>query len=189
MRILAATNGLVAGIAPPFSREEDPKDLQVGPDFAKAAFALTLDEPYAGPLSGQDGVYVISYNKQMPRETPSLEQVRDRVVSDFKHSQAMMQAQMAGRGFYQTLTNGLAQQGTLASPTDTGTWTVTANAGDRITLTVSKTSNANTVEVADAVQRLVIDVRRQLPHVLLVLRRPERALRQDGLHRHLRWRR
>jgi peptidyl-prolyl cis-trans isomerase D len=106
---LAGTNGLVAGVTSPFDREEDPKDLQVGPDFAKAAFALTTDEPYAGPLAGQDGVYVISYNSQIPRETPSLDQIRDRVTADYKHSQAMMQAQMAGRFFYQTATNGLAQ--------------------------------------------------------------------------------
>jgi hypothetical protein len=106
---LATTNGLVAAVTPPFGREEDPKDLQVGPDFTKAAFALNPDEPYAGPLAGQDGVYVISYNRQLPRETPPLDQVRERVTSDYKHSQALMQAQVAGRMFYQTATNGLAR--------------------------------------------------------------------------------
>jgi hypothetical protein len=107
---LATTNGLVAGVTAPFSREEGPKDLQVGADFAKAAFALTPEEPYNGlPLMGQDGVYVIGYYKQVPRETPSLEQVRDRVTEDYKRSQAMMQAQTAGRNFYQMVTNGLAQ--------------------------------------------------------------------------------
>ncbi|HZR20843.1 MAG TPA: peptidyl-prolyl cis-trans isomerase [Verrucomicrobiae bacterium] len=106
---LAATNGVTASVTAPFSRDEDPKDLEVGADFSKAAFALTPDEPYAGPISGQDGVYVISYDQQLPRETPSLDQVRDKVMADFKHSQAMMQAQLAGRAAYQSLTNGLAQ--------------------------------------------------------------------------------
>lgn len=106
---LAATNGLVAGVSAPFDRDQDPADLEVGPEFTKAAFALTADEPYAGPLAGQDGAYVISFYKQLPRETPTLDQVRDKVVSDYKHSQATMQAQFAGRSFYQTLTNGLAQ--------------------------------------------------------------------------------
>lgn len=106
---LAATNGLVSAVSAPFARDEDPKDLQVGPDFTKAAFGLTSDEPYAGPLAGQGGIYVISYNMQLPRVTPPLEQVRDRVLADYKHSQAMMQAQLAGRSFYQTITNGLAQ--------------------------------------------------------------------------------
>jgi len=106
---LATTNGLEAAVTPPFDREGDPKDLGVGPDFGKAAFSLTPDEPYAGPIVGMDGVYVIAYNRQIPRETPSLEQVRDKVASDFKHSQALMQAQAAGRLFYQTTTNGLAQ--------------------------------------------------------------------------------
>lgn len=106
---LAVSNGLTAAVSAPFSREDDPKDLQVGPDFSKAAFALTPDDPYAGPLQGQDGFYVISYDKQLPRETPSLDEVRDRVTTDFKRSQAMMQAQFAGRAFYQNLTNGMAQ--------------------------------------------------------------------------------
>jgi len=106
---LAASNGLVAAVSAPFDREDEPKDLPVGSDFTKAAFGLTPDEPYAQPLAGQDGVYVISYNKQIPRETPSLEQVHDRVVADYKRSQAMMQAQIAGRSFYQTATNDLAQ--------------------------------------------------------------------------------
>jgi len=106
---LATTNGLVAAVTPPFDRESDPKDLVVGPDFAKAAFSLSPDEPYAGPITGLDGVYVIAYNRQIPRETPTLEQVLDKVTNDYKHSQALMQAQAAGRLFYQTATNALAQ--------------------------------------------------------------------------------
>lgn len=106
---LAASNGVTAAVSSPFSREDDPKELEVGPDFSKAAFSLTADDPYAGPLQGQDGFYVISFNKQLTRETPSLDQVKDRVAADYKRSQAMMQAQFAGRMFYQTLTNGMAQ--------------------------------------------------------------------------------
>lgn len=106
---LAGSNDLNASVSAPFDREEDPKDLEVGAEFSKAAFALTPDDPYAGPLAGQDGAYVISYNKQLPRETPSLDQVRDKVVADYKRSQATMQAQFAGRIFFQTLTNGMAQ--------------------------------------------------------------------------------
>jgi len=112
---LASTNGLVAEVSAPFDRDEDPKDLKVGPDFTKAAFALTPDEPYAGPLAGQDGVYVISYSIQIPRVTPPLDQVRDHVIADYKHSQAMMQSQLAGRTFYQTITNGLAQGKTFTN--------------------------------------------------------------------------
>jgi hypothetical protein len=106
---LAATNGLAAAISAPFDRDEDPKDLEVSAEFNKAAFALNPEEPYAGPLAGQDGVYVISYDRQLPRETPPLDQVRDRVVADYRRSQATLQAQFAGRVFYQTITNGLAK--------------------------------------------------------------------------------
>lgn len=112
---LAATNGLVAGVTAPFDREEDPPGLEVGSDFSKAAFSMSTDEPYAGPLTGQDGVYVICYDKQLPRETPPLDQVKDRVVADYRRSQATMQAQFAGRTFYQSLTNGLAQRKSFTS--------------------------------------------------------------------------
>jgi hypothetical protein len=106
---LATKNGLTAEVTPPFDRESDPKDVAVGPDFGKAAFSLTPDEPYFGPIIGLDGVYVIAYNRQLPRETPTLEQVRDKVTADLKHSQALVQAQTAGRLFYQSATNSLAQ--------------------------------------------------------------------------------
>lgn len=112
---LASTNGLTAALTAPFDKEDEPKDLQVGPDFSKTAFALSPEEPYSQPIAGQDGVYVIGYNKRIPHETPSLDQVREKVTADYKHSQAMMQAQMAGRMFYQTATNGLAQGKTFTN--------------------------------------------------------------------------
>jgi hypothetical protein len=112
---LAGTNGVQAAVTPPFDRESDPSGLEVGPDFGKAAFSLSPDEPYAGPIVGLDGVYVIAFDRKLPRETPSLDQVKDKVTADFKHSQALMQAQTAGRLFHQTATNALAQGKTFAN--------------------------------------------------------------------------
>jgi len=106
---MAKTNGLTVRVSAPFDREEGPKDLEVGPDFVKTAFALTQQEPVAGPLVGRDAVYVIAFNNQIPHETPPLDQIRDKVIADYKHTQAMAMARQAGTGFYQTLTNGLAQ--------------------------------------------------------------------------------
>lgn len=105
----AKTNGYTVEVSPPFDRTEGPKGVEVGPDFVKAAFALTPDEPFAGPFSGQDGAYVIALNKRIPHEIPPLEQIRNQVVEDYKHSQAVQLARQAGEAFYGTLTNKLAQ--------------------------------------------------------------------------------
>ncbi|HWX20935.1 MAG TPA: SurA N-terminal domain-containing protein [Candidatus Binatia bacterium] len=106
---LARTNGLSVGVSAPFSRSEGPEDLNVGADFVKAAFGLTPEEPFAGPILGQDGAYEIAINKTLPRETPSLDQVKAKVTGDYKRQQAMTMAFQASQAFYPALTNGLAQ--------------------------------------------------------------------------------
>jgi hypothetical protein len=106
---LARTNGLVAAVTAPFDREEGPKDLEAGPDFAKTAFSLTAEDPFGGPILGRDGVYVIALAKQLPREIPLLDQIHDRVAADYKLSQAISLAMQKAQTAYQALTNGLAQ--------------------------------------------------------------------------------
>jgi hypothetical protein len=109
LQLLAQTNGLTASLSAPFDQEEGPTDMQVGPEFIKAAFALTSEDPFGGPIIGRDGVYVIALAKQLPREIPTLDQIRDRVVADYKHGQAANAARQAGMAFYATATNALAQ--------------------------------------------------------------------------------
>ena len=106
---LAQSNNVSIQVSAPFDLEEGPKDLEVGPDFPKAAFALSPDEPYSMPLAGRDGVYILSFNKKIPRETPSLDQIRDKVANDYKHMQALRMAQQVAAAFQQGATNGLAQ--------------------------------------------------------------------------------
>ena len=110
---LAKEKGLVVRVAAPFDLQAGPKDLEVGPDFAQKAFARTPEDPFAGPILGQDGVYVIALVKKLPSEIPPLDQIRIRVEQDYKLAQAMEMARRAGMGFYQTLTNGLAQGKTV----------------------------------------------------------------------------
>ncbi|HWI58747.1 MAG TPA: hypothetical protein VNZ22_16095, partial [Bacillota bacterium] len=107
--------GLPVKTTAPFDREEGPKDIEAGPDFVKAAFRLTPEEPFASPMVGQDGVYVFALDKRIPSEIPPLNQVRDRVVADYKQYQATMLARQAGMAFAQSVTNGLAQGKTFAA--------------------------------------------------------------------------
>jgi peptidyl-prolyl cis-trans isomerase D len=109
LKFLAASNNLPVLTSQPFDRDTGPLDLPVGKDFPKAAFNLNVDEPYSQVIAGQDGAYIMALNKTLPRETPTLDQIRPRVEADFKRMQSMMLAQQAARTFHQTLTNGLAQ--------------------------------------------------------------------------------
>jgi len=112
---LAKQKNLTVKVSAPFDREEGPKDLHVNADFTKKAFGLTTSEPFAGPIVGEDAVYVIAMDKRIPSEIPPLEQIRERVAGDFKYDQAKSLARQAGQGFYATVTNGLAQGKTFSN--------------------------------------------------------------------------
>ncbi len=108
LEALAKDQGLTVLVSSPFDKADGPKDLAVGADFAKAAFGLTASEPFAGPLTGDDGVYVIALKQQLPSENPPFETIREQVTHDYKFAQAALQARKAGEEFHSTLTNGLA---------------------------------------------------------------------------------
>jgi len=112
---MAKTNGQIVGLTAPFDKDNGPKDLEAGADFAQKAFRLKPDQPFAGPIVGQDAVYVIALNQQIPSEVPKLDQIRGRVENDYKYEQAKMLARQAGLMAYPELTNGLAQGKMFAS--------------------------------------------------------------------------
>ena len=111
----AKAAGLTAQVTEPFTREAGPKGLEVNEDFTKSAFTLTPQDPMAGPFRGHDGIYIIAFHKRLPSEVPSLDQIRERVVADYRYEQAKGLARQSGLSFYSTLTNGLAQGRTFAS--------------------------------------------------------------------------
>jgi hypothetical protein len=96
-------------VTEPFDLDHLPKGLDVDEDFAYAAFRLNTNNPFGGPLRGRDGVYVLACDKNFPSEVPALDQIRDRVVADYKYEQALELARQAGQAFAAQLTNGLAQ--------------------------------------------------------------------------------
>jgi SurA N-terminal domain/PPIC-type PPIASE domain len=117
LTVLAQTNGLKVKITAPFDAQTGPDEFDGGPNFAKEAFKLNVDQPFAGPLVGENGVYVIALARRIPSEVPPLAGIRDRVVADYKRFQAAANARRAGAAFAQTLTNGLAQGKTFAAIT------------------------------------------------------------------------
>ena len=111
---LAATKGLTAKVSAPFDEENGPADFDGGVNFAKTAFKLTPEEPFAGPLLGGDSVYVIALTKRIPSEIPPLAQIRSQVEADYKISQAARIARAVGNQFASSVTNGLAKGKTFA---------------------------------------------------------------------------
>jgi SurA N-terminal domain len=111
---LAQSNGLTARFSAPFANDFPPDEIGPVKGFLNAAFALTAEEPFAGPLTGTESVYVIALAKIIASEIPPLEKIRRQVETDFKYTQALMLARRTGSQFALTLTNGLAQGKTFA---------------------------------------------------------------------------
>ena len=111
---LAQSNGLTAKISAPFANDFPPDEIGPVKGFLDKAFALTAEEPFAGPLIGTESVYVITLDKNISSVIPPLEKIRSPVEADFKYTQALMLARRAGSQFGITLTNGLAQGKTFA---------------------------------------------------------------------------
>lgn len=102
---LAKEHGHTPLVTPPFSKDEPPTGLDVRADFIRSAFALTADEPFSQSLVGNDGVYLISLNKNLPSEVPSLDAIRSQVTQDYRFVEAVMQARKAAMDFSTAATN------------------------------------------------------------------------------------
>jgi hypothetical protein len=105
---LAQQKGLTLRTTAPFAANGGPEEFTASAAFVKAAFELTPDEPLAGPLAGADGYYLIALANRLPSAIPSLAEIHDRVVQDYKNRTAVELAQNAGTAFYSMVTKGLA---------------------------------------------------------------------------------
>ena len=96
----AKAKGLAVRTTLPFAANYGSQEFDAPATFAKAAFKLSADEPFAGPIRGEDGVYVIALAQQLPSAIPSLAEIRGRVAADFQEQQAIALARSAGTNFY-----------------------------------------------------------------------------------------
>jgi peptidyl-prolyl cis-trans isomerase D len=115
LEAVAQAKGLPVQVSLSFDRRSGPLELSTGPDFVNKAFALTTNDPFAGPLVGSDAVYVISLNKRIPSEVPPLDQVQERATSEYKRQQSISLARAAAFAANTTITNGLAQNKAFAA--------------------------------------------------------------------------
>ncbi len=108
---VAKQKGLAVHVTAPFAAKFGPEEFTAPPGFTKAAFGLTAEEPFAGPIVGPNGVYVLAFAKHLPSEIPPLDQIRDRVAREYQLHEATLLAQHAGTNFVHTLTGMTADRG------------------------------------------------------------------------------
>ncbi|MGA2788897.1 MAG: SurA N-terminal domain-containing protein [Verrucomicrobiota bacterium] len=120
---VAKQKGLPVCVTAPFAARFGPDEFAAPPGFTKAAFTLSPDAPFAGPIAGPNAVYIIAYDKQLPSEIPPLDQIRERVTQEYKLREATLLAWHTGTEFARTLT------GMVAVAADRGFASLCASAG------------------------------------------------------------
>jgi hypothetical protein len=108
---LAQQKGLSVQVTAPFSAKYGPEEFTAPAGFTKAAFGLTAEEPFAGPIVGPNAVYVLAFAKRLPSEIPSLDQINDRVTQEYQLQEAALLARRAGTNFVRTLAGMTADYG------------------------------------------------------------------------------
>ena len=108
---VAKQKGLSVHVTAPFAAKFGPEEFTAPPGFTKAAFGLTAEEPFAGPIIGPTAVYVLAFARRLPSEIPPLDQIRERVTREYKLHEATLLAQHAGTNFVHTLTDMTADRG------------------------------------------------------------------------------
>ena len=112
---VAKEKGLMVHVTAPFSAAAGPQEFVAPEGFAKAAFNLTPDVPFANPLVSTNAIYVIALAKQVPSEIPPLADIRDRVTMNYKFEEGRQLAQRAGTNFVYTAKVSMAAGGSFAS--------------------------------------------------------------------------
>jgi hypothetical protein len=106
---LAAAKGYLSRTTEPFAEYSPPVDLKVPSNFGQTAFKLTPEVPFGGPITGEDGVYIIAFKSRIPSTIPPMDSVRTQLTEDYINFQSRELAPQAATNFFNTLTNKLAQ--------------------------------------------------------------------------------
>ncbi len=101
--LIAKQKGLAVETPAPFSKQYGPSEFIAPEAFTKAAFSLTSDDPFAGPVQGPYAYYVMALDKQLPSEIPSLDAIHDQAAHDYQTQVALALARRAGTNFVTTL--------------------------------------------------------------------------------------
>ncbi|HEY3913699.1 MAG TPA: SurA N-terminal domain-containing protein [Verrucomicrobiae bacterium] len=118
LRQLAKAKNLTVQTSEAFDEKTGSKDINVLPRTLHTLFSLREHDPddkeqsllYApSPLIGDDGIYVVGLEKQIPSELQTLAQVRGAVEQDYREDKAIELAKKAGEDFATAAQLGFAQ--------------------------------------------------------------------------------
>jgi hypothetical protein len=103
----------------PFDANMGPEEIGASSAFAKEAFKLSEEVPFAGPVAvpganAPEAYYVIGLATQLPSAIPPLEQIRARVTQNYQLYEAALLAQRAGTNFFANAVGQVAAGKTFA---------------------------------------------------------------------------
>ncbi|HXC36867.1 MAG TPA: SurA N-terminal domain-containing protein [Candidatus Acidoferrales bacterium] len=97
---VAAQRGLTVEHPVPFTADYGPSEFTAPTAFTEAAFhEVTPDSPFSRPIAGQNGVYILALEKNIPSEIPPLDQIQSKVTDDLRNRLATITAQRVGTNF------------------------------------------------------------------------------------------
>lgn len=92
--------GLIPRKTAPFALGETPADFATVPSAAAAISRLSPETPFTDLVIGEDGIYVIGLDRQIPSYMPAFTDIRAQVENDFRSQEALIAANRAGTNFY-----------------------------------------------------------------------------------------
>ncbi len=106
---VAKTNNLTVHVSTPFDGENGPTNMNVGRNFAQAAFSLNATNNPILPqaIEGEDAYYVLALKDAMPSRPQSFAEVKGKVEDDYRHALAFGIMRSEAMDFQARLTNGL----------------------------------------------------------------------------------
>ncbi len=104
---LATEMGYQSEVTTEFSRNQLAPGLGAPYSFTQTAYQLTEDEPIASPLETEDAFYVMALEEIIPDHPPTLDEVRARVMGDFRREKQLDAAREEAKSFHEKLTSSM----------------------------------------------------------------------------------
>lgn len=105
----AKAKGLTTQLSEPFSLTGGkPEAMDVPMSFVQAAWKLDATNAVIPPVMGQTNVYAICFAKRIESTNPAYAEIADKVLEDYKKSEAVKQCNTEARNFANSVTNTLA---------------------------------------------------------------------------------
>jgi parvulin-like peptidyl-prolyl isomerase len=100
---LATEMGLESDVTTEFSGSQLAPGLGAPYSFTQTAYQLTEEEPIASPLETPDAFFVMALDEIIPDHPPTLDEVRARVMGDFRREKQLTAAREEANTFHESL--------------------------------------------------------------------------------------